>query len=624
MRILFILPVILLFNNNDVISQVHLSDRQEYLIPTGMNNHLYFKKETAFVNQNSYKTTIGIDTLDLPFIEDFSYLPIGQTVNNFYPDQNKWQDSFVFVNNSFPVDPLSYGVATFDGLNEIGLPYGGNTVGLADHLTSKPIFLKQYNLSDSLLLSFYYQPQGYGDEPNIEDSLILEFKNMAGIWNKVWAKAGLPLQVFTPVVLPITDTVYFYDGFQFRFKNFANLSGNTDHWHIDYIILDTGRSVSDTIIQDIAFSKSAKGILKNYTYMPWKQLIANPSEEINAEHTFFIRNNSADSSFINYHYIANEVVYDVFIDSSLYSGISVLPQEESVLNESVFVIPMLTNTDSINVQMKYEFNTLDSDLIISNNQMIHDQVFYNYLAYDDGSAEMAYGVGGTGANEKKVAYKFKLNVPDTLEAIQISFTHLLQDASGIVFALSVWKSIDEGNTGIGDSLIYQWNERPEFINIVNGFYQYTLNIEEPIILSGDFYVGWIQTNSNSINVGFDMATNRQNKIFYNVDGTWKNSSFEGALMIRPVLGKFIPYSVGIRSLLNGNIIYPNPASELIYIDVPDGIQDVKYQIYSIRGEKIKEGIITQNFISVSELIPGIYLLKNTVNDINHFNRFIVN
>ena len=85
--------------------------------------------------------------------------------------------------------PPSIGVVTLDALDENGLiythaetqPFG------ADTLTSNPIKLDCYNISDSLYFSFYYQPGGasrsyppvewerIGDHPETDDSLVLEF-----------------------------------------------------------------------------------------------------------------------------------------------------------------------------------------------------------------------------------------------------------------------------------------------------------------------------------------------------------------------------------------------------------------------------------------------------------------
>ena len=51
---------------------------------------------------------------------------------------------------------------------------------------------------------------------------------------------------------------------------------------------------------------------------------------------------------------------------------------------------------------------------------VSSQKFFNYYSYDDGSAEIGYGVSGN--TDLKIAYKFDVLKPDTLRG----FTDLLQ------------------------------------------------------------------------------------------------------------------------------------------------------------------------------------------------------
>jgi hypothetical protein len=118
------------------------------------------------------------DTLKLPFFDDFT-----STVG--FPNALLWQDSNVYVNHHFAISPPTFGVATFDNLDRTGKPYrplSGNTHGPSDTLTSSPINLLtyqsglntlNYQISDSIYLSFFYQAQGLGDPIDRSDSLVL-------------------------------------------------------------------------------------------------------------------------------------------------------------------------------------------------------------------------------------------------------------------------------------------------------------------------------------------------------------------------------------------------------------------------------------------------------------------
>src|SRR5687767_12191898 len=88
-------------------------------IITPLKGNAQLKKYNA---PYSGKRALG-DTLALPFFDDF-------TSTNVYPDMKYWRDSDVYINSHFPISPPSYGVATFDNLNNKGVPYrplSGNT-----------------------------------------------------------------------------------------------------------------------------------------------------------------------------------------------------------------------------------------------------------------------------------------------------------------------------------------------------------------------------------------------------------------------------------------------------------------------------------------------------------------
>ncbi|MEZ4916283.1 MAG: hypothetical protein R2836_04790 [Chitinophagales bacterium] len=55
-------------------------------------------------------------------------------------------------------------------------------------MTSKPIDLSGLHNDSLVYLSFFVQAEGLGDMPNINDSLVLEFKNeYEDQWINVWS-----------------------------------------------------------------------------------------------------------------------------------------------------------------------------------------------------------------------------------------------------------------------------------------------------------------------------------------------------------------------------------------------------------------------------------------------------
>ena len=201
------------------------------------------------------------DTMSLPFMDDFSY-------DGPYPDKENWLGKNVFVNNTMAVNPVSVGVATFDGLNSGGAPRGGG-YGSSDELTSAYLDL---STGSDIYLSFYLQPQGLGDAPAGNDSLVLEFKNSLGDWVVIDSYKGNDMNLssndFTFFAYPISLSQYKYNGFQFRWRNFSKRTGNIDHWHLDYVRVLSNTSDSP-VYPDVAFTQVPNSILKTYTSMPW-------------------------------------------------------------------------------------------------------------------------------------------------------------------------------------------------------------------------------------------------------------------------------------------------------------------------------------------------------------------
>ena len=103
-------------------------------------------------------------------------------------DNNLWLGNSTLVNRNYPINPPTIGVVTLDGLDSSGFAYDislANNHGVADVLLSQMIDLS--NL-DSVFLMFYHQPQGYGDNPQSEDSLFLEYLSIDSLGFKVWTR----------------------------------------------------------------------------------------------------------------------------------------------------------------------------------------------------------------------------------------------------------------------------------------------------------------------------------------------------------------------------------------------------------------------------------------------------
>ena len=562
------------------------------LYPQEVINDLKTNPYTYDIKKNVEKNSI----LSIPFIDDFSY--DFSNVNN-----DLWEISSVFVNRSYPINPPTIGVATFDGLNQFGRPYSINSTidGDADTLLSKAIDLSAINTAYFL---FYYQPQGIGDMPQIEDSIILEFLDNNLNWNIMWKKEGTSSFDFKKKVFLINSSDYLHNNFRFRFRNKATLSGNFDHWNLDYVKLDEFNTSLDTSsLNDISFVYNISSYLRRYSQMPWSHFVNYENNELKDSINIFLRNNR---SSINVGY-----EYDVYNKGSL---VGHYPTLGNVRNETVLDYDSIGNflfssphvsvsssffnsneVDSVTFYIKHIISTSTSDL--KNNDTLRTfQRFYSTFSYDDGSAESAYGINVNGA---KIAYQFKLNHPDTLRAVQMFFPEMLDSVSNLVFELTIWDDF-QGKPG---NTLYSQDVNP--FHTENGnFHTYELN--SPLGLSGTFYVGWKQTTDDVLNLGLDKNIISNNYMFYNSGSGWNNSQFQGSWMIRPIVST---KEILLSNNLNRELvkIYPNPCSSKFTLN---GIDNGILNIYSLQGKLIKNITIDSEsqFIFIDDLVPSVYIL----------------
>ena len=84
-----------------------------------------------------------------------------------------------------------------------------------------------------------------------------------------------------------------------------------------------------------------------------------------------------------------------------------------------------------------------NDELLQNDTCVFEQKFYNYYAYDDGTAEAGYCLLSSEGNpESSVAVQFTLAQPDTLRCVRMWFNSVLNDENVDYFTLKVWGDND--------------------------------------------------------------------------------------------------------------------------------------------------------------------------------------
>ncbi len=598
-----------------------ITSAQESTIPLGTNPILIEAsktiRNTSAINRNS----VVVDTLILPFVDDFSR-------PGMYPYSGLWLDSSVYINTNYGDLPTTIGVATFDGIDQYGLPHNAAATqdSIADNLTSLPIDLGVLSGDTSIWMSFFYQPQGLGDVPETRDSLVLQFKDTAGIWNNVWALQGKADTAFQRANIHVLDGKYFYRGFQFRFYNVATINGNRDHWNLDYVILRRFGAPNDSIL-DNALVYPQKSLLNEFTAMPYphyKFLGAQIPAAMKTDltDTIYTINYGISSILPTIKIIQNGV--DLFSANagSISTGGSLTYTGYTIpLNSFTYPVQTVDSTEFL-VKSYYTFTGSQSNL--DNDTSYFTQSFKNYYAYDDGTAEVGYGL--TGNTDVQIAYKFDVKMRDTLVGAQIYFNPVGIDVTNKLFQLVAWSSVDvSGNSDTRIRTTYDL--KPGVNDSINGFK--TFIFDTAIVVDpGTMFIGIEQNEpATQYGIGLDKNTDSRSKMFYHIDGFWNQSNVKGSWMIRPIFGARYPFTIGVNEV-NTKFefnLYPNPASEEITIELPFGNKS-KLQIINLVGEIIREETITNSkTISIEALVPGIYFAR-IIND-NNFSsirKFVIN
>ena len=588
-------------------------------------------------------TGAKIDSTPLAADTIFSYATI--YFANLDPN-TKWVDNYAYYNTTFPINPPTIGVATLDGFNEFGRPYNNsspNLYGDADVLTSKPIDLTGLHNDSAVFISFFVEAKGLGDAPNNSDSLVLEFKNeYENIWVNVWSISinDIALDEFKQFYVAVRDTNlvtgprYFYKDFQFRFRNKASISGNNDHWHIDYVRLDKNRAQTelDTVIRDVAFMYDFPNILEKYSMLPWSQFQAG-ADDFAQEIEIPIRDNGQINGVSAGAFPIEVLITDSLDTDTIFqlNGVNFNPTSE--IKDQVFTpisnfVRPSFQADSICINSSM-FMVPGARNFLQSNDTISNQIcFDKVMAYDDGSAERAYGVQGNPNEIKKFAYKFEVAHPDTLAGIQIHFSNIDENVENLLFSLYAWDSIQVDVPLSYENVIGTIDiAKPVYFNQYNGFA--TFAFDTPILVNNTFYIGWAQTESNSLQIGFDKnSTKGKDNMFVYTTSTWRASSIseQGSPMVRALLDADYVFNppTAIKEVVNKNKtlqVFPNPTSNLFTVVIPNEIREYQINVYDYTG-KLIESKLNDNQFDLSNQSPGVYFIQTLFNNELFFSKIM--
>ena len=484
------------------------------------------------------------NVVQLPFFDDF-------TESDVYTDAAKWQNNNVLVNSGFPLYPTNYNAATLDILDMTGkvYPHASSCPFIADSLISNPISLKELTPADSVYLSFYYQPQGNGDAPEAADSLVLMFgckTDTTLVWNHIWSTEGVTLDsfllandgnYFKQVMIPVVDEKYFGNDIVILFYNYGSVPStmypndrsNVDNWNIDFVYLDKNRKAENTSFPLVTFSEKSPSLLNRYQSMPYRQYVSNPTVAIATEYNMYIANLDSTSARIKYSMHVENVVSGWTYDyNSKWGSISPLVKNgfqncegdnstQACPRPKNFLFDMEDKVDTALYQITHIITVDDTVSQAKGDTLYGLQSFENFYSYDDGIPERGYGVV---PGESCFASQFGISMPDTLCGVYLLFNRTHKDANYDFFDIVVWNN----NNGKPGNEIYRLkNQRPEWDE--EDIYKFAYYPFDKILkVNGTIYVGIMQHDKETINIGFDTSNDNSQYNFYDVGYGWENSS----------------------------------------------------------------------------------------------------
>lgn len=565
--------------------------------------------------------------IPLPFFEDWSKSAVTT-------DENKWQDSKVFVNNTIGIDPPTFGVATFDGIDQDGAEYGGGD-GPSDQLTSTFINLDAFSPASDVFFSYWIQPQGHGDRPEVRDSMVLEFRQEDGTWETVESFQGVPADStstarfpFDQRVIQLADNKYFFDGFQFRFTNYSSNKGAVDNWHIDYITLDQN-STSSAPIDDVAFSRIPDAITNEYTSMPWRHFVEAPellrdSIKVGISNLSDIMQNAEPRRYLLLDLSTNSAVHvgDDLLDNNqrIIPAQSTSTFENPINNYSTYqdnVLQAFGVDDTVVITARFAIDpSFESTEVINNNIVERATVFQNYFAYDDGSAETNFVAQNNGT---QFAVEFNTYVEDSLRAVSMRFNNVTNiDITQEFFNVRIFFDALESEPVLENILL-----SPILNDTLQGFTTYALKDPSTglpqalhVPANQKFYIAIQTASANPVPVGFDRnSLESADRNYVGLSGGWFPFpvSHQGAVMLRAVFGNETPATTSvapeIESISEVIQVFPNPTNgRLTFIGEGLPVSAFQYTAYNTLGQIVQQGQLTDE-LDFSRNVDGVYYLK---------------
>ena len=364
--------------------------------------------------------------------------------------------------------------------------------------------------------------------------------------------------------------------------------------------------------------------------MPWDHYKVNPEEFMGDSAYTVLRNNDTTEVPTNFSLQINDYTgaerFDVLSSTATVNpgricgnetnSCNVIGGSSNLRSDISTLVTQFPTDQEVTFDSTYfelQFTIGPNDNLPGNDVRVEKQEFYNYYAYDDGTAESAYGLGEL-ENVGRVAVKYNIKKTDVLRSIQLYLNPVAFDLSNEPVQLAVWT----GNEEPGDTLWTSPSLNLNYTEHINYFYHYFLDRELQVNEGSNIFVGWIQqpATNQKFSVGFDKRSDNSDKVFYNLSNSWNQSSIPGSIMIRPVFGQAYDW-VGVNDADNQEelLVYPNPSNGQVFIQerYAGQLRSAGIQVYDMSGRTVHQQVGYNGSLRLGTLQSGIYILRVETN-----------
>ena len=126
---------------------------------------------------------------------------------------------------------------------------------------------------------------------------------------------------------------------------------------------------------------------------------------------------------------------------------------------------------------------------------------------------------------------------------------------------------------------------------------------------------YFQTNTHLLakeHIWEHIQDNNQDNIFYTLDGVWKQTAYEGSLMIRPVFANKSKKTGIDNSPFYDTVenikVYPNPASTFLNLEYPEKWNNSVLNLIDIHGRTVFYENSIKHQLYLPNLDKGTYFL----------------